>query len=185
MTSTNPVSQDDAVRVAKLIFDELGRDFNFPQLERSLNSIKRGIDVRSIDFNHIEQRDLWESILKRSNELKRLLQRANRQPIHSLVFGTRGLEDDIEQLTQLHDRARPRLKYFDDLTKGRRAGRSPAQEFAYQSLVELWAKYGGVPAKGKTGPFYRFLTVSCAALHLKIPSAENIRNIVDRHHSVS
>ena len=184
MKLTNPVSRDDALLVAKAIYDELGKDFNFPQLEQSLNGIKRGIDVRSIDFNHVEQRDLWESIRKKSNELKRLLERAGRERIHGMVFGVQSLEDDISQLTLLHDRARPRFKYFDDLTKARRAGRSPSQEFAYQSLVELWTKFGGVPAKGKSGPFYRFLAVSCSALKVKTPSAENIRNIVDRHHSV-
>jgi hypothetical protein len=113
MNVTNPVSRDDALRVAKLIYDELGRDFNFPQLERFLNGIRRGIDVRSIDFNHIEQRDLWGTILKKTNELKKLLERAKRQPIHGMVFGVQSLEDDISQLTLLHDRARPRFKYFD------------------------------------------------------------------------
>ncbi|WP_256807765.1 hypothetical protein [Bradyrhizobium sp. Bra64] len=177
-----PVPWEAVLKVAQHIpANQQGVPANTGRLEAALNSIKRSVATRAIDFDHLHQRDLWQSAIDEIDSLTRTLTRAASQPLHGVIFGAEGLSENLARLKVVEEWATLRFRFFDDLSKSRRAGRSPSREYAYKTLIEMWAEYGNVPSSGKDGPFFRFFNAACEAVGVKAPDGDNMRNIVSRY----
>jgi hypothetical protein len=169
--------------VAKTIPVPEGKEVNLRRLKLSLESIKRANALMKIDLKHLDERDLWDSILKTTQKLRKYVTRADRRATHKLVFGS--LEVHMNELEKLEATARFRLNFFGSLARARKGGRSPSQEYVYQRLLSLWIDYGGKPAKTKGGPLFDFLDAGCKALEVKSPGLNSIPAIVVRHSRVA
>ena len=83
-------------------------------------------------------------------------------------------------LDLLKNAADLRVELFDGITKGKRHGRSPSNEFVCRSFLKLWMEHGGKPSKTKGGPFYEFLVEGCSIIGAKCPKTDSIPAIVKR-----
>jgi hypothetical protein len=176
-----PVKPYEVRRIVELLPKKAVNSIKLTQFAHSLNTIKRGAAFSNLKTDHLNSRDLWESIQAKTVELKRLIKKAqeNRQPAE-FVLGDLPNVGFGRHLDLLKDAADLRVELFDGIAKGKRHGRSPSTEFICRSFLKLWMDHGGKPSKTKEGPFYRFLSEGCSIVGAQCPKPDSIPAIVER-----